>query len=104
MQEPGMAILVNPALATGETDVEFTFEVESGSESEAPVLALRKLDEEDITPDDRATVTYDIDSEKFWDMLVHTRSRDWTGFCAASREGASDVETKEEPTQTHDEL
>lgn len=103
-----MAILVNPALAAGESDVEFTFEQDEEGGQQAPVLALRRLEEAEITPGDRATVIHDIDSDKFWDLLVHTRSRDWTDFCATSglRKDASRVTVADEDSmnKAHDEL
>ena len=103
-----MAILVNPALVSGgETDVEFTFEPEAGSQFDAPTLALNKIKEEDIDFNDRATVIYEFDSGKFWDMLVHTRSRDWSGFCAAKGDGGDgggNEKDAEEAGQLHDEL
>lgn len=103
-----MAILVNPALATGETDVEFTFEQDEEGGQQAPVLALRKLEDPEITPGDRATVIHDIDSDKFWNLLVHTRSRDWKDFCAMSglKKDAfrATVAGEDSTNQAHDEL
>lgn len=81
-----MAVLVDPRLATGETDVEFTFEQSEQDPNQPPMLMLRKLAEDKTDPDDRATVIYAFDEDRFWDLLVHTRSRDWSGFCKSQKD------------------
>lgn len=101
MQEPAMAILVDPKLATGEIDVEFTFDHpddEPSTQEKAPMLMLHKIAEKDIDPADRATLVYGFDESKFWDLLVHTRSRDWSGFCQGSSKDEAQSGTP------HDEL
>lgn len=95
-----MAVLVDPSSITGETDVEFEFEYPDETkppEQQAPILSVRQIDNEEVTPRAGTTVIYDMNEEKFWDMLVHTRSRDWTGFCQKNQDGS-------ELGKAHDEL
>lgn len=98
-----MAVLIDPKLATGETDVQFQFQQMEGEQStsgQAPMLVLSKLAEKDIDPADRATVIYASDEDKFWDLLIHTRSKDWSGFC----ESQSQIDDPSTPQAIHDEL
>jgi hypothetical protein len=91
LQEPGMAILVNPALISSEPDVEFSMESPDDDDSEQAMLMLRKISQEEVDPSEQ------FDREKFWDLLVRIRSRDWNGFCKNA------VEVGQADTQ-HDEL
>ena len=72
MQEPGAAVLLDPSIIKAEED--FMFETD-------PTLHARKLDPEEIDEGDRATLIHAIDEEKFWDLLVRVRSKDWSKFC-----------------------
>lgn len=81
-----MALLVTSSLTTGEIDMELMFEYledENGILNERPILMLRKSADKDIDLSERI---YLIEEANFRDLLVHTRSRDWTG----AREGKNE--------------
>ena len=92
MQEPGMAALLDPSIVKAESDVTFEFE---------PTLGMRKIEGQDITPGDRSTLIYEIDETRFWDLLVHVRSKDWSGFCRA---GTGRGQTRQVGDPVRDEL
>ena len=87
MQEPGAAVLFDPSMIKAEQD--FMFELE-------PTLRARRLSEEEIDGE-RATLIHSIDAEKFWNLLVHVRSKEWSTFCSTHSEHASS-------RSAHDEL
>ena len=72
MQEPGAAVLFDPRMSAREAEVEFALQ---------PSLHVVDIEAEEVDPGDRSTLIYAIDEDKFWDLLVRVRSKDWSDFC-----------------------
>lgn len=80
MQEPGAAVLFDSRVIAKEAEVEFVLQ---------PSLHVVQIGAEEVDPGDRSTLIYEIDEDKFWDLLVRVRSKDWSEFCTQSEMVAS---------------
>lgn len=86
MQEPGLAAILYPSLISGEDPI--SFEMESDPQNpELQFIAVTKVDEDSLGPSEVTSLITGLHENKFWDLLIRIRSRDWRGACPLAGSG-----------------